>query len=372
MKDTKYVGLDQHKDTIVVATARYGRGKPALYGEIESSAASVLDLADRLDDGESDLRFCYEAGPCGYGVYRALKSAGYTCDVVAPSLIPRRSSDRIKTDRRDAVTLARCHRNGDLTSVWVPDAEQEALRDLVRCREDMKTAQRRARQHLSSFLLRHGHPYDGKSRWTQAHYRWLERQSFPSPTQQIVFQEYVDAVRERDQRVKSLESEMERALARYRLRPVVEALMALRGVDRVVAMTVVAELGDLTRFDSPRQLMAYLGLVPSEHSSGSSRRQGGITKTGNGHVRRVLTQSAWCYRFPARKTAVLQRRGERAGELAQKISWKAQKRLCGRYRHLVNRGKNTKTTCTAIARELVGFIWALACAYMPAAAVAAN
>jgi len=365
LESTKFVALDQHLDSITVATAVPGRGKPAQYGQIASTPDAVAKLARRLDDGQTTLRFCYEAGPCGYGVYRELTATGYECTVVAPSLIPRRSGERIKTDRRDAVTLARCHRNGDLVSVWVPGEEQEALRDLVRCREDMKTEERRMRQRLSSFLLRHGRTFGGRKRWTQAHYRWLEQQCFSQPDQQIVFQVYVDAVRDRERCVEELEGEMERALEGYSLRPVVEGLMALRGVSRLVAMTVVVELGDLTRFDSPRQLMAYVGLVPSEHSSGGSRRQGGITKTGNAHVRRVLAQSAWCYRFQARKTAVLQRRAEKTTPQTQAIAWEAQKRLCGRYQYLVARGKTKQTTCTAIARELLGFIWAIARECMP-------
>ena len=364
-ESTKFVAMDQHQDSITVATAVPGRGEPALYGKIASTPEAVSRLARRLDDGKTTLRFCYEAGACGYGLHRQLTELGHECMVVAPSLIPRRSSQRIKTDRRDAVSLARCHRNGDLVSVWVPGVQQEALRDLVRCRADMKEAERRMRQRLNSFLVRHGRIYSGKTRWTQAHSRWLEQQRFDEPVQQIVFQEYVDSVGDHGRRVAQLEHEMVQALEGYALGEVVNGLMALRGVDLVVAMTVAVELGDLTRFESPRQLMAYLGLVPSEHSSGSSRHQGGITKTGNAHVRRVLIQSAWCYRFPARKTARLQRRAEKTTQPVQEIAWRAQKRLCGRYRYLTDRGKAKQTTCTAIARELAGFIWAIGCECMP-------
>ncbi|MFH1570482.1 MAG: IS110 family transposase, partial [Gemmatimonadota bacterium] len=317
------------------------------------------------DDGSTRLRFCYEAGPCGYDLYRQLTAMGHECMVVAPSLIPRRPGERIKTDRRDAVSLARLHRAGELVPVWVPDEEQEAVRDLVRCREDFKHAQRRMRQRLNAFLVRHGRVYPGLSRWTQAHFRWLEKQAFGHAVQQIAFEEYVHAVRHASDLVQALEKDMVSALESWSLAPVVQALRALRGVDVIVAMTVAAELGDLTRFDSPTQLMAYVGLVPSEHTTGGSRRQGSITKTGNGHVRRTLVQAAWCYRFPARRTAHLQRRAEGTSLVVQDIAWKAQKRLCGRFQHLTARGKSAPKAITAISRELLGFIWAIACETMP-------
>ena len=280
------------------------------------------------------MSFCYEAGPCGYGVYREIVDTGHHCEVVAPSLIPRRSGERVKTDRRDAVKLARLHRSGELRAVWVPDEEQEAMRDLTRAREDIKAIERKAKQRLGAFLLRHERVYrEGKSRWTQRYFRWLEEQKFEHPVQQVVFQEYVDTVVETRRRVASLEAQMREALERWSLRPVVEALMALRGVDVVTAMTVLAELGDITRFDSPRELMSFLGLVPSEYSSGRSRRQGAITKTGNGHVRRVLVESAWSYRFPARKTTRMRYRASAVPPTVQAMAWAAQKRLCARYRH---------------------------------------
>jgi transposase len=271
----------------------------------------------------------------------------------------------VKTDRRDSEKLSQLDRAGELTAVWVPDQEQEAMRDLTRAREDMKGLERITKQRLNAFLLRYGRMYEsGKSRWTQAHFRWMEGLKFDVTVQQIVFQEYVDAVKQAEARVAGLEQEMEKALEYWVLAPVVEALMALRGIKLITAMTVMAELGDITRFDSPRQLMSFLGLVPSEASSGQTRRQGGITKTGNGHVRRVLVESGWCYRFPARKTAHLQRRAEKCSDEVQAIAWKAQKRLCGRYTHLIGRGKLKVQVCTAVARELVGFIWAIACEVM--------
>jgi len=362
---SKYVGLDTHKDTIAVAVSDAQGGKERYFGEISNTPEAIRKLVKRLcPDGEL-ISFCYEAGPCGYDVYRQIKSLGHHCDVVAPSLIPTRAGDRVKTDRRDSEKLSRLNRAGELTSVWVPDQEQEAMRDLTRVREDMKGLERIAKQRLNAFLLRNGRIYErGKSRWTQTHFRWMEGLKFDIAIQQIVFQEYVDAVKQAEARVVGLIKEMEKALAGWALAPVVEALMALRGVKLITAMTIMAELGDITRFDSPRQLMSFLGLVPSENSSGKSRRQGGITKTGNGHVRRVLVEAGWCYRFPARKTAHLQRRAEQCSETVQAIAWKGQKRLCGRYQHLMERGKLKVQVCTAVARELVGFIWAIACEVM--------
>lgn len=363
-KYSKYVGLDVHKETIVVAIAKAGRAEAMQYGEIAHTTEAIKKLAKKMSAQGEQVLFCYEAGPCGYGIYWQLHEMGQECMVVAPSLIPRKAGDRIKTDRRDAVTLARLSRAGELTAVWVPDKEQEAVRDLTRAREDMKAMERHARQQLGAFLLRHGKSYSGKSTWTQAHFRWMEELSFEHPSRQIVFQEYVDMVKHAQARLQAIEEQMRAVLEAWSMREVVIALMALRGVKLVTAMTVVAELGDISRFESARQLMAYLGLVPSEHSSGQRQKRGGITKSGNGHVRRVLVEAGWCYRFPARKTAALQRYAERASEEVQEIAWKAQKRLCMRYRHLLGKGKLKVEVCTAVARELVGFIWAIACEVM--------
>ena len=364
-KFSKYVGLDTHKETIAVAIADAQGGKARYYGEISNSPEAIRKLVKHLcPDGEL-ISFCYEAGPCGYEIYRQIGQLGHHCSVVAPSLIPTKPGERVKTDRRDSEKLSRLDRAGELTAVWVPDQEQEAMRDLTRAREDMKGLERTTKQRLNAFLLRYGRIYaGGKSRWTQAHFRWMEGLKFDVRVQQIVFQEYVDAVKQSEARVAGLEKEMEKALEHWILAPVVDALMALRGIKLITAMTIMAELGDITRFDSPRQLMSFLGLVPSEDSSGPNRRQGGITKTGNGHVRRVLIESGWCYRFPARKTAHLQRHAEKCSDEVQAIAWKAQKRLCGRYAHLLSRGKLKVQVCTAVARELVGFIWAIACEVM--------
>ena len=271
-----YVGLDVHKETIAVAVAWPGRAEPEYRGILPNRSCSLMRLIRSLQGPhEEALGFAYEAGPCGYGVYREITGTGHDCQVVAPSLIPRKPGDRVKTDRRDAVSLARLHRAGELTAVWVPGPDQEAIRDLTRAREDMKAIELKARQRLGAFLLRHGRVYGGKSRWTQAHFHWLEDQRFDLPVQQVVLQEYVDAVMAAQARTAGLEVQMHEALESWTLRPTVEALMSLRGVATITAMTVLAELGDLTRFDSPRQLVGFLGLAPSEHSSGSRRRRGG-------------------------------------------------------------------------------------------------
>ena len=362
-----YVGLDVHKDTIAVAVAWAGRDEPEYWGEIKHSRKAVEKLIRQLSEacGGALLLFCYEAGPCGYGLHRQIVESGHDCEVVAPSRIPKRPGDRIKTDRRDALKLASLLRAGELTGIWIPDEEQEAIRDLCRARADMKSQERKARQQLNAFVLRHGHHWpSNKTRWTVTHYNWLEGLKFAHDWQQVVLQEYIDAVKAASERVTSMTDQMVRVLPQWRMAPIVDALTALRGIDKLSAMTLLAELGDISRFQSPRQLMAYLGLVPSEHSSGGRRRQGAITLTGNSHARRTLVESAWSYRFPARQTAHLKRKSVAASAEAKAIGWKAQKRLCGRYRTLTQAGKNTKLVCVAIARELTGFIWDIVCREM--------
>ena len=365
-----YVGMDVHKETIAVSVAHPGRGAPEDWGEIRHTDKAIAKLVERLNRAFAGevLLFCYEAGPCGYGLHRRLLGWGHDCQVIAPSLIPRKPGERVKTDRRDARKLALSLRSGELTPIWVPDDEAEAMRDLTRTREDFKHQQRRARQQLNAFVLRHGHHWPGnRTRWTQAHERWLESLKFAHDFQQIVLQEYLEAVRAASRRVADLDAQLERALPRWSMAPVVAGLVALRGIDRLSAMVLLAELGDLRRFDSPRQLMSYLGLVPGEHSSGGRRRQGAITATGNTRARRTLVESAWSYRFPPRQTAHLRRKAAGAPAEAQATAWQAQKRLCGRYRDLLHAGKNTKQTTVAVARELAGFVWAIARQTMPTA-----
>ncbi len=356
---SKFVGLDVHKATIAVTVAEGNGGEVRYVGEIPNTPEAIVKLVKQLRKGDAQLSFCYEAGPCGYVIHRQLTDLGWDCMVVAPSLIPKKSGDRVKTDRRDSITLARLLRAGELTAVWVPDDAQEALRDLSRAREDMKHLEKQAKQRCLAFLLRYGRSFEGKSNWTQAHFRWLAEQKFGQPVQQIVFQEYVDTVKMMGKRVGALDKQIEVTSSESVFWPVIEGLMALRGVSLLAATTVVAEIGDLRRFATAPQLMAYLGLVPSESSSGPTKSRGGITKTGNGHVRRVLVEAAWTYRHPARKTAHLQRRAERTSEQVQEIAWSAQKRLCGRYKLMEGKGKLKVQACTAVARELAGFIWAI-------------
>lgn len=356
-----HVGLDVHKATIAIAVVP-GVGQQAHYfGQIQNTPDALNKLIKSLSPDGQVMNFCYEAGPCGYELYHQLRGQGHQCDVVAPSLIPRKPGVRIKTDRRDALALAKLHADGSLTPVWVPDKEHESMRDLSRAREDFKQMETKARQRLGAFLLRNGKVYGGKSKWTQAYWRWLETVTFETPMQHIVLQEYVQAVHDAQKRVQGMEGQIRLAVRGWSLRPLFEALMAMRGISMVAAVTIVAELGDLSRFENPRQLMAYLGLVPSEYSSGGKRRQGSLTRTGNGHVRRVLVEAAWNYRFMPRKTRDIQRRAEQTSEAVQAIAWEGQKRLCGRYQQLLKAGKVKQQVTAAVARELCGFIWAIAC-----------
>lgn len=356
-----YVGLDVHKNSIEIALADWGRDNEVRhYGSVGGDLLSLDKVVRRLVSQGRELHFVYEAGPCGYEIYRHLARQGFDCIVVAPSLIPKKSGNRIKNDRRDAEMLARLHRAGELTPVYVPHVEDEAMRDLSRAREDAKSAERKARQQLNSFLLRSGFRYSGKTLWSLAHWRWISDIRMPHPAQQITLQEYVDAVRTCSERIERLTEQIRQLVAQWRLGPVVEALQALRGVSLIVAVTTVAELGDLSRFDHPRQLMAYLGLVPSEHSSGESTKRGGITKTGNGHARRMLVEAAWSYRLPARVSRRLRDRQQSLPQPVWEIAWKAQLRLCARYRRLLAKGKQTQVVVTAIARELAAFMWAIA------------
>jgi transposase len=355
-----YVGLDVHKDSIVVAMAEGGlRGEVREHGRIANTPAALDRLLRKLGGDGMALRFCYEAGPCGYGIQRRLAARGHECVVIAPSLIPKRAGDRIKTDRRDAASLAKLHRAGELTAVWVPDCRHEAMRDLVRARLDAVHSLRRARQQLSGFLLRQGCHY-GRPAWTKLHRRWLAGLSFKQAVHHIVLEDYIAAVEGAAARRDRLTAQIEAMLPDWTLAPVVAALQTMRGMALVNAATLIAELGDLSRFANPRQLMAYLGLVPSEYSSGASVRRGGITKAGNRAARRLLIEAAWSYRFPARLSRELLLRQERQPKPIRDIAWKGQLRLCARYRRLARTGKPANVVTTAIARELAGFVWAIA------------
>lgn len=358
---TVFVGMDVHKESISVAYAASDRSDSAQFlGPIGTKKSDIDKLVRRLQSKAASLVFAYEAGPCGYGLYRHLTSKGFDCRVVAPALIPKRAVDRVKNDRRDAMELARLLRSGDLTPVYVPSVEDEAIRDLCRARDATRIMLKDAKLRLKSFLLRLGLHYSGRANWSAAHRRYLATVACPTPSQQIVFQEAVLAVDEQFERMHRIESELKEMAASWRLYPVVESIQAMRGVQWVVAMTVVAELGDLTRFDNPRQLAAFVGLTPSEHSSGPKRRLGGITKAGNSRARRVLVEGAWSYRFPAKVSAQIQSRIERLPKAVQDIGWKAQVRLCKRYRRLKSKGKNTNVVTIAIAREMLAFMWAIA------------
>ena len=343
------------------------RGEVREYGKIANTPAALRTLVAKLARDGRALRFCYEAGPCGYGIQRQLTAAGHECVVVAPSLIPRKPGERIKTDRRDANNLARLHRAGELTPVWVPGPAHEAIGDLVRARQAAVRTVRQARQQLSGFLRRHGHHYH-RPAWTQMHWRWLAGLRFEHAVHYIVLEDCIAAVAAATARRDRLEANIEAALADWSLAQVVRALQALRGLALVAAATLVAELGDITRFDNPRQLMAYLGLVPSEHSSGRTRRQGGITKAGNGAARRMLIEAAWSYRFPARISREQLLRQEALAKPIGETAWKAQERLCRRYRKLSQAGKPATVVTAAIARELAGFVWAIAKQVPPACA----
>lgn len=357
---TLYVGLDVHKDSIEIGTADgTGGGEVRHVGRVGGDMASLDRAVRSLNRPTRSLIFVYEAGPCGYAIYRHLTSRGFTCQVVAPSMTPRRPGERIKTDRRDCLKLARLGRAGELTIVHIPDARDEAIRDLSRARGDAVRNQRDARHRLKALLLRHDIRYAGKTAWTQAHESWLARVKLPHPAQQIVFQEYLDSVRESTQRIARLTQALTDAVIDWRWQPVVAGLQTLRGIALVNAVTLVAEIGDIQRFSHPRHLMAYLGLVPGEHSSGSHRRQGSITKTGNCHARRALIEAAWQYRLPARITPIIAKRQAGIPEPIRALAWKAQLRLCTRFRRLTARQLHPNKIVVAMARELTGFVWAV-------------
>ena len=359
--NSTFIGMDVHKNSINIAIAQQGRkGQVRHYGKIEGTLSALDKVVRKLVSKGDPLHFVYEAGPCGYQIYRHLTAQGFDCSVVAPSRVPKQSGNRIKNDRRDALMLARLHRSGELTAVYVPLAEDEAMRDLTRAREDAKGNEKKSKQRLRAFLLRSGHRYSGRSPWSRAYMRWLSDIKMPHQAQQIVLQEYIDTLSECTVRVQRLTEQIRQLLPQWQLFPVVQALQSLRGVSLIVAATTVSEIGDLKRFQDPAELMSYLGLVPSEHSSGENIRRGSITKAGNGHVRRVLVEAAWAYRYRARISRTLLKRQENLPQPIRDIAWKAQLRLCSRYRHFWAKGKAKQVIVTAIARELCGFMWAIA------------
>jgi transposase len=358
---TLFIGMDVHKDTIAVAYVAQDPGAEVTsLGTIGTRQCDIDQLLRKMQSKATHLIFVSEAGPCGSWLSRYLRKKDDDCWGVAPSLIPKKAGDRVKTDRRDALQLARLARSGDLTVVYVPQVHDEAMRDLTRARADAISDRKDAQFRLKAFLLRHDIRYTGRANWGPAHLRWLSAVVCPTPTQQIVLQEYGRAVQEHTERLHRLEHELHEHVQAWRVSPVVEALQALRGVPCTVAVTLRAAMGDLTRFDTPRELRQFLGLPPSEYSAGAQRRQGSITQAGNTHARRVLVEGAWASRYPAKVSRHLPLRRETQPKILQDISWKAQVRLCNRARRLVARGTHANLVTVAMARELAGFLWAIA------------
>jgi transposase len=362
MKNTLYLGLDVHKDSIVIAIALSGRnGEVRIYGTITNDLHALEKALRRIRQAHNGARLevCYEAGPCGFVIARRLAQLKIACTVVAPSMIPKRSGDRVKTDKRDARKLARLLRSGDLTAVYIPEATDEAIRDLCRARTDAVDDRRRSRHRLKGFLLRHGYRYQGKSTWTAAHERYLRELVLPHPAMKLILEEYLQGIAAAGERIERCELGMRDLLEKWRLAPAVRALMAMKGFQTVAAMILVSELGEMHRFAHPRQVMAYLGLVPTENTSSDTRRQGRITKCGNAHARWLLVECAQHYATPPKVSAHLSRRQEGQPHEVCAISWRAQNRLHHRYMRLLGRRLQRNKAMVALARELCGFIWEL-------------
>lgn len=356
---TIYVGLDVHKESIVAAYA-VDMGDVQSLGNVGVLERDLSRLCTRMQSKAARVTFVYEAGPCGYGLYRYLTKKGFACMVCAPSLIARKPGDRVKTDRRDAILLVKALRMNDLASVHVPDVEDEAFRDLVRAWSAAKQDLRQARQRLKSFLLMHDVRYTGKANWGPAHRRWISEFAFPAPWSQLAFEEHRRTVEDRLAQCHRLEMALREAAPQWRFAPVIEAIQALRGVQFTAAVGLIAEIGDLSRFDHPRQLMSWLGVTPSEHSSGGSRKLGGITKAGNSYARKMLIEAAWSYRYPAKVSRIIQVRHEHVPQPIVARAWDAQLRLCSRFRRLTAHGKHPNVAVVGVARELAGFLWDIA------------
>ncbi len=357
---TLTVGMDVHKESISFSVLAGDRGGARPTVKIRNDALELKRCFGRLKK-EGAVRACYEAGSCGYEVYRQLAAMKIPCDVVAPSLIPVRAGDRVKTDRRDAEKLARLYRAGELTSIRVPSEAEEALRDLVRCREDAREDVIRERDRLLKFLLRHGRSFtEGKKNWSMPHWKWLRKQTFEAPIAQTVFTEYLARLEGTLGRLKALDQELATAAEKEPYKTPVAKLRCLRGIDTLSAVILIAEICDFQRFEHPDQFMAFVGLVPSERSSGAKERRGSITKTGNGHARRVLVEAAWHYRRPPRQSGVIKQRWEGQDAKVVAHAWKAQERLHRRFHRFVSRGKPSQVAAVAVARELCGFVWAIA------------
>jgi len=358
-----FIGLDTHKEFNEVAYIEEHRGaQPVHLGRVSSSKMAVQKLVRQFESKYpgATLHFVYEAGPCGYWIYRLITSLGHCCYVVAPSLIPKKSGEKIKTDKRDALKLSKLLKSEDLTPIYVPEPEDEAVRDLSRAREVAMKDLKDAKYQLKALLLRNNINYKGTANWSQKHLRWLTELVLPHPAQHIVLQEFLHTITERISRLERLDNELTHHVHQWRYYPVVKAIQAMRGVRLLVATGVVAELGDLSRFDHPRKLMSYLGLVPSEHSSGGKRHIGAITKCGNGRARRLLVEGAHTYRYAANISTDMQKRQEGLPKDIIDIAWKAQIRLCKRYKKMIAKGKHYNLVVTAIAREMIAYIWAIA------------
>ena len=363
MKKELYIGLDVHREAVAIAVAEQGRkGEVRDYGQISNDLHALERFITRLRQTHGKrvtLRACYEAGPCGFGVARRLQQLGVECAVVAPSLTPTRAGDRLKTDKRDARKLARLLRAGELSAIYIPEPTDEAIRDLCRARSDAVDDRRRSRHRLKAFLLRHGYRYQGRTSWNAAHERYLRELMLPHPAMKVILEEYLISVQLAGERIARTEAAMSELLGKWRLEPAVRALMAMKGFQTVAAMIVVSELGAVDRFTHPRQVMAYLGLVPSEKSSSDRRRQGAITKCGNAHARWLLVECAQHYAAPPKVSKELSRRQQNQSRAVRALSWKAQNRLHQRYCRLMARWLQRNKVIVAVARELCGFIWEL-------------